>query len=125
MRAHKAHILSLVLLSILLFTACSPAIESRPTAVISYGTRNPLLITATPMPTFTPTPAPLGSANNPIVMGLIGKSPASTVRCAPRADRSAFRLSANERNGQVLSGLPNLRSFAAEATSTFSLAWAG
>ena len=78
MHAHKAHILILVLLSTLLFSACSPAVESRPTAVISYSTRNPLMVTATPMPTFTPTPAPLGSANNPIVMGLIAVNPPQT-----------------------------------------------
>jgi len=65
----------LVLLVGLMLAACSPAMQSRPTAVLSYGTRNPLITTPTPMPTFTPTPAPLGSPENPIVMALIAPSP--------------------------------------------------
>lgn len=75
MRAHRVHICILVLLPTLLLAACSPAAGSRPTAVISYSTRNPPLTTATPMPTFTPTPAPLGSSENPLVMGLIDANP--------------------------------------------------
>jgi phosphonate transport system substrate-binding protein len=75
MHAPKAHIIIFVLLSTLLVAACSPAVESRPTAIISYDNYNPLIITATPMPTFTPTPAPLGSADNPMVMGLIASNP--------------------------------------------------
>jgi len=58
-----------------MLAACSPAMQSRPTAALSYGTRNPLITTPTPMPTFTPTPAPLGSPENPIVMALIAPSP--------------------------------------------------
>jgi len=60
-----------------LVSACAAQPAARPSALPAGVTPTPFLSTATPMPTFTPTAAPLGSPQNPIVMAIIGAEPDS------------------------------------------------
>ncbi|MFZ3070448.1 MAG: PhnD/SsuA/transferrin family substrate-binding protein [Anaerolineaceae bacterium] len=68
---------------------CSSLTAARPSSVPQNSTPTPFLATSTPMPTFTPTLAPLGSEANPIVM--------AAVSAAPSADQiAALESLANE-----------------------------
>ncbi len=60
-----------------LVSACTAQPAARPSALPAGVTPTPFLSTSTPMPTFTPTAAPLGSPQNPIVMAVIGAEPDS------------------------------------------------
>lgn len=60
-----------------LASACAAQPAARPSALPAGVTPTPFLSTSTPMPTFTPTAAPLGSPQNPIVMAIIGAEPDS------------------------------------------------
>ena len=57
-------------LSLLVLSACG-SMGAQPTLEFNPVTLTPELVPPTPMPTYTPTPAPLGSPENPIVIGLI------------------------------------------------------
>lgn len=57
-------------ISLMLLSACS-SLTRQPTLEFNPMTTTPELSPPTPMPTYTPTPAPLGSFENPIVIGLI------------------------------------------------------
>ncbi|NLC29600.1 MAG: phosphate/phosphite/phosphonate ABC transporter substrate-binding protein [Chloroflexi bacterium] len=59
-----------LVLSLLVLSACG-SIGGQPTLEFNPVTETPELVPPTPMPTYTPTPAPLGSPENPIVIGLI------------------------------------------------------
>jgi len=54
-----------------LVSACAAQPAARPSALPAGVTPTAFLSTSTPMPTFTPTSAPLGSPQNPIVMAVI------------------------------------------------------
>ena len=57
-------------ISLIFLSACG-SIAGQPTLEFNPLTATPELLPPTPMPTYTPTPAPLGSPENPIVIGLI------------------------------------------------------
>ena len=57
-------------ISVILLTACG-TFSPQPTLDFNPSTQTPEIAPPTAMPTFTPTPASLGSAENPIVIGLI------------------------------------------------------
>lgn len=59
-----------LVLTLLVLSACG-SIGGQPTLEFNPVTETPELVPPTPMPTYTPTPAPLGSPENPIVIGLI------------------------------------------------------
>ena len=59
-----------LVLSLLVLSACG-SFGGQPTLEFNPVTETPKLVPPTPMPTYTPTPAPLGSPENPIVIGLI------------------------------------------------------
>ncbi|HSN93554.1 MAG TPA: hypothetical protein VLR89_00670, partial [Anaerolineaceae bacterium] len=55
----------------LFLQACSTGFVARPESAGDNGEALNLS-SPTPLPTYTPTPAPLGSLENPVVLGLIG-----------------------------------------------------
>lgn len=59
-----------IAISLIILSACG-SLTVQPTLEFNPQTATPELIPPTPMPTYTPTPAPLGSPENPIVIGLI------------------------------------------------------
>ena len=59
-----------IAISLIILSACG-SLTVQPTLEFNPKTATPELIPPTPMPTYTPTPAPLGSPENPIVIGLI------------------------------------------------------
>ena len=76
----KFDILGVFIVLVILATlasACGAQPLARPSALPAGVTPTPFLSTSTPMPTFTPTAAPLGSPQNPIVMAIIGAEPDS------------------------------------------------
>ncbi len=78
LRSQKNGFPWLLLLSILMVSACSMVTAPRPTLVSQQGTPSPFLPTVTPMPTITPTPPPLGSSANPLVIGVISPNPSQS-----------------------------------------------
>lgn len=76
MRTRSRRGISMLLMVIIcLAAACSALPETRPTLGPLQGTNSSLLESPTPMPTYTPTPAPLGSPERPVVMAVIASSP--------------------------------------------------
>jgi len=59
-----------IAISLIILSACG-SLTVQPTLEFNPQTAIPELVPPTPMPTYTPTPAPLGSPENPIVIGLI------------------------------------------------------
>lgn len=57
-------------ISLILLSACG-SLTTQPTLEFNISTATPELLPPTPMPTYTPTPASLGSVENPIVIGMI------------------------------------------------------
>ena len=57
-------------ISLILLSACG-SLTTQPTLEFNLLTATPELLPPTPMPTYTPTPASLGSVENPIVIGMI------------------------------------------------------
>ncbi len=57
-------------ISLILLSACG-SLTTQPTLEFNISTATPELLPPTPMPTYTPTPASLGSVENPIVIGII------------------------------------------------------
>ena len=69
--ANKGMRITLALtISLILLSACASLTE-QPTLEFNPLTATPEQLPPTPMPTYTPTPAPLGSPENPIVIGVI------------------------------------------------------
>ncbi len=64
-----------VLLGLLAVTACGVGSKPVPTLSHDFTTSTPPAGYPTAMPTFTPTPAALGSVENPIVMAMVNPSP--------------------------------------------------
>lgn len=61
---------------LLILTACSSGNPNRPTlGPIQNTPAESPFSTSTPMPTYTPTPAPIGSAENPLVMAVLNANP--------------------------------------------------
>ena len=67
--------LVLVLLGLLAITACGVGVRPIPTLSHDFTTSTPDSGYPTAMPTFTPTPAALGSLENPIVVAMVNPSP--------------------------------------------------
>src|SRR5690606_31009296 len=57
-------------ITLILLSACG-SVTTKPTLEFNPLTATPELLPPTPMPTYTPTPASLGSVENPIVIGII------------------------------------------------------
>lgn len=67
--------LVLAMLGLLAVTACGVGVKPVPTLSHDLTTSTPAAGYPTAMPTFTPTPAALGSVENPIVIALVDPSP--------------------------------------------------
>jgi len=74
--------LVLVLIGILLLSACGVGAQTAPTLSHDFTTSTPDPGYPTAMPTFTPTPVALGSIENPIVIAVINASPSSEQQTA-------------------------------------------
>jgi len=74
--------LVLVLLGLLAVTACGVGVKPVPTLSHDFATTTPDAGYPTAMPTFTPTPAALGSVENPIVIALVDPSPSAEQQAA-------------------------------------------
>ncbi len=74
--------LVLVLLGLLAVTACGVGVRPIPTLSQDFTTSTPDAGYPTAMPTFTPTPAALGSLDNPIVVALVDPSPSAEQQAA-------------------------------------------
>lgn len=69
--------LGLILMGMLAVSACAGALGLAPTLSHDLTTATPAPGYPTAMPTFTPTPAALGSAENPIIIALVSASPSA------------------------------------------------
>ena len=65
--------------------ACQPRTAPRPTVMYAEVSPSPTIPSATPRPTYTPTPAPLGHSLNPVVMGFIAADASDTQNQAASA----------------------------------------
>ncbi len=74
--------LGLVLLGLLAVTACGVGVRPVPTLSHDFTTSTPDAGYPTAMPTFTPTPAVLGSPENPVVIALVDDSPSAEQQTA-------------------------------------------
>ena len=74
--------LGLVLLALLAVTACGVGVRPVPTLSHDLTTTTPDTGYPTAMPTFTPTPAALGSLENPIVIAQVDPSPSAEQQTA-------------------------------------------
>lgn len=70
----RKSVLVLALLGLLAVSACGVGVRPVPTLSHDFTTSTPDVGFPTAMPTFTPTPAALGSPENPIVMALVDPS---------------------------------------------------
>ena len=78
MQRCKFMVLPFTLTFLLLFSsACANLTSARPTLAPLQLTSTLNAATLTPMPTFTPTPAVLGSAERPFVLGIVSAAPSS------------------------------------------------
>lgn len=78
----RKSILVLVLLGLLAVTACGVGVRPIPTLSQDFSTSTPDASYPTAMPTFTPTPAALGSVENPIVIAMVDPSPSAEQQAA-------------------------------------------
>ena len=78
----------LILCISLLLAACSPGPASRPTEVA--GTPAPANLAISVLPTYTPTPLPLGSTENPLRIGIVLPSPSVESEAALRSLNQAI-----------------------------------
>ena len=78
---HKSFLV-LVLLGLLAVTACGVGVRPIPTLSQDFSTSTPDASYPTAMPTFTPTPAALGSVENPIVIALVDPLPSAEQQLA-------------------------------------------
>jgi len=74
--------LGLVLLGLLAITACGVGVRPVPTLSHDFTTSTPDAGYPTAMPTFTPTPAALGSLENPLVIAQVDPSPSAEQQSA-------------------------------------------
>ena len=74
--------LVLVLLGLLAVTACGVGAKPVPTLSHDFTTSTPAANYPTAMPTFTPTPAALGSLENPLVIAIVKPSPSAEQQAA-------------------------------------------
>jgi len=74
--------LVLVLFGLLAITACGVGAKPIPTLSHDFTTSTPAANYPTAMPTFTPTPAVLGSLENPIVIAMVNSSPSAEQQTA-------------------------------------------
>jgi len=74
--------LVLVLFGLLAVTACGVGAKPIPTLSHDFTTSTPAANYPTAMPTFTPTPAVLGSLENPIVIAMVNSSPSAEQQTA-------------------------------------------
>ena len=84
---HDYPIVLLLCISLLL-AACSPGPASRPTEFA--GTPAPANLTISVLPTYTPTPLPLGSTENPLRIGIVLPSPSVESEAAVRSLNQAI-----------------------------------
>lgn len=78
----RKSLIILFLVGIFAFSACAPSLRVAPTLSHDFSTSTPNPGYPTAMPTFTPTPAALGSAENPIVIALVHPSPTTEQQSA-------------------------------------------
>ena len=74
--------LVLILLGLLAVTACGAGVRAVPTLSHDFTTATPDPGYPTAMPTFTPTPAALGSAENPVVFAFVDPAPSAEQQAA-------------------------------------------
>jgi phosphonate transport system substrate-binding protein len=74
--------LVMVLLGLLAVTACGVGAKPVPTLSHDFTTSTPAANYPTAMPTFTPTPAALGSLENPLVIAIVKPSPSAEQQAA-------------------------------------------
>ena len=74
--------LVVILLGLLVITACGSGANPAPTLAHDFTTATPDAGFPTAMPTFTPTPAALGSPDNPVIMALVNASPSAEQQTA-------------------------------------------
>lgn len=74
--------LVVILLGLLVITACGSGANPAPTLAHDFTTATPDAGFPTAMPTFTPTPAALGSPDNPVIMALVNASPSAEQQAA-------------------------------------------
>lgn len=74
--------LVLVLLGLVVVTACGVGANPVPTLSHDFTTSTPAANYPTAMPTFTPTPAALGSLENPLVIAIVKPSPSAEQQAA-------------------------------------------
>ena len=74
--------LVVILLGLLVITACGSGANPAPTLAHDFTTSTPDVGFPTAMPTFTPTPAALGSPDNPVIMALVNASPSAEQQAA-------------------------------------------
>lgn len=74
--------LVLIMVGLLTVTACGVGVKPVPTLSQDLRTSTPVASFPTAMPTFTPTPAALGSLENPIVIAMVSPTPSAEQQSA-------------------------------------------